>query len=249
MIKWHIGCSGFYYKHWKNIFYPEGMAQSKWFDYYAQHYKSLELNGTFYRAPTAASLKKWYDTSPPDFSFAVKAPQGITHYKKFNGAGELIERFYGIVEEGLKEKLGVVLFQLPPNFVYTEVHLAAILNDLDPSFTNVVEFRHDSWWTDDVYQKLAEKNISFCGISHPTLPDAVIQNTPSLYFRFHGVEHLYSSEYSIENLVRFVQLVKNTSAQKAFVYFNNDIGGAAVKNAEELIRLAADKDFEKIVRL
>lgn len=188
-----------------------------------------------------ASLRKWYETSPPDFKFAVKAPRTITHYKKFNGTSDLVNSFYETVQEGLKEKLGVVLFQMPPTFLYTERHLESILNALDSSFINVAEFRHASWWLDEVYQKLAERNISFCGISHPTLPDTVVQNTPDLYFRFHGVEQLYSSEYAITNLVRFIKLVKKTSAKQAFVFFNNDIGGAAIKNATELIDLSSAK--------
>src|ERR1700760_568766 len=116
----YIGCSGFYNKDWKELFYPKGLAQSKWFEYYCTQFNTLELNTTFYRFPTIEMLKKWYDKSPADFKFSVKAPRLITHYKQFNEVERLLNDFYSSVREGLKEKLGAVLFQLPARVVYSE---------------------------------------------------------------------------------------------------------------------------------
>jgi uncharacterized protein YecE (DUF72 family) len=234
---WHIGCSGFYYRHWKNVFYPDGLPQRKWFDFYCQHFDTVELNGTFYKSPTVTGLKKWYDDSPQGFTFAVKAPRLITHYRQFNNSVDLINEFYDTITNGLQSKLGAVLFQMPPRYTYSEERLQKILNCLQPPFTNVIELRHSSWWQQGVYDRLAERGIAFCGMSHPTLPDTVVQNTDTIYYRFHGVQQLYASAYSIDELAHFTEQVINTSAQKVYVYFNNDIGASAIKNAKELLQL------------
>src|SRR3954464_5011246 len=110
-MDWFIGCSGFHYKHWKNVFYPEGLPQKKWFDFYCQHFNTLELNVTFYRFPQLSFLQTWHTKSPDNFRFAVKAPRAITHYKKFNDSYELLSSFYDTINNGLQAKLGPVLFQ------------------------------------------------------------------------------------------------------------------------------------------
>ena len=109
----------------------------------------------------------------------------------------MISDFYNTIEEGLKEKLGTVLFQMPPRFDYTEERLEKIINSLDTSFDNVVEFRHNSWWNATVYNELAKNKISFCGMSHPDLPADIIQNTLVLYYRMHGVPNLCQSPYKV----------------------------------------------------
>jgi uncharacterized protein YecE (DUF72 family) len=237
-MEWHIGCSGFHYKDWKGKFYPDGLPQRKWFDYYCEHFKTLELNVTFYRFPQLSFLQNWYGKSPPDFRFAVKAPRAITHYKKFNDTTELITSFYDTINQGLQEKLGPVLFQLPPSFTYDEEKLDRIINSLNPSFKNVLELRHVSWWNDLVYQKLAKHNITFCGMSHPSLPDDVIQNTPIVYYRFHGVPVLYRSPYSKDFLEKIINTVRqNPDTREAWFYFNNDFDAVGVSNANDMISL------------
>jgi uncharacterized protein YecE (DUF72 family) len=235
-IQWHIGCSGFHYKEWKGIFYPDKLGAAKWFDYYCRHFNTIELNVTFYRFPQLATLQGWHARSPEGFLFAVKAPRLITHYKKFDDCAGLLRDFYGTIGEGLKEKLGFVLFQLPPQLVYSEAMLQRIAGSLDGSFANTVEFRHDSWWRPEVYQQLAQHHVSFCGISHPRLPDQVIINTPAVYYRFHGVPDLYRSAYSSSQLEETVlQLLTNKTVVSAHIYFNNTAGPAAIDNARWLI--------------
>lgn len=235
MVNWWIGCSGFHYKHWKDVFYPAGLAQSKWFDYYCRHFNTLELNVTFYRFPQLSFLENWHKKSPGTFRFSVKAPRIITHYKKISGTESVLSDFYGTVQEGLKDKLGCILFQLPPRSTYTEERLELILNSLDTSFVNVLEFRHPGWWNSEVYNKLAAKHITFCGMSHPSLPDETVQNTKSLYYRFHGVPELYKSKYDVKVLHHFADEVENSgTAENGYVYFNNDIGGSAIENANEM---------------
>jgi uncharacterized protein YecE (DUF72 family) len=237
-MRWHIGCSGFYYRHWKGLFYPEDMPQRMWFDYYCQHFSTLELNGTFYSFPKITSLKNWYRDSPMEFTFAVKAHRIITHYRQFQNTNDQMNQLYDVVSNGLQEKLGTVLFQMPPKFSYTVERLENILSNLNPVFKNVVEFRHVSWWQPEIYAELAKHNISFCGMSHPNLPDQLVANTPTLYYRLHGNQQLYSSAYNSNELNKFVHEVKATQADEAFLYFNNDIGASAISNAKELIQLS-----------
>jgi uncharacterized protein YecE (DUF72 family) len=242
MIEWHIGCSGFHYKGWKEVFYPKGVPIRKWFEYYCEHFTTLELNVTFYRFPEVSMLKSWYERSAPDFSFSVKAPRIITHYKKFNECDQFLLDFYQTVEEGLKEKTGCVLFQFPPKYAYTEERLEKIIKSLDPKFPNVVEFRHESWWKNDVYKELGKNKITFSGMSHPLLPETVVTNTSLFYYRMHGVPNLYQSPYSTKFLKDFISEVKaSKKIKKAFIYFNNDIGCNAVKNATEMKVLLEEK--------
>lgn len=231
----HIGCSGFHYKHWKGTFYPEKLPQTKWFGFYCEHFDTLELNVTFYRFPRLENMQTWYDASPANFRFAVKAPRAITQYKKFIGTERMINDFYTTVQEGLKEKCGCCLFQMPPNFHYGEDKLERIIDALDPSIPNVMEFRHESWWNEDVFRTLNAHNISFCGMSHPELPSNVIHNTKLLYYRFHGNEQLYASKYSKSSLKGFIkELNANTTPEQTYVFFNNDINTNAIYNAQEL---------------
>jgi len=235
---YHIGCSGFHYKHWRETFYPAKLPVKKWFDFYSQHFDTLELNVTFYRFPQLSMLEKWYNDSHDHFRFAVKAPRVITHFKKFNNTEQMLDDFYGTVKEGLKQKCGCCLFQLPPNYVYTADKLEKIINALHDDVQNVVEFRHESWWNAQVYKSLAEKKISFCGMSHPSLPNEIVHNTEFLYYRFHGEDSLYSSNYTKDRLKAFAdQLKSEKKIKEAFVFFNNDIQTYAVFNAQELNRL------------
>lgn len=240
MIDWHIGCSGFHYKHWRNKFYPERLAEQHWFAYYAEHFKTLELNVTFYRFPRLSFIRKWYEQAPPDFMFAVKAPRAITHFKQFHGTADMINDFYGTIRGGLQEKLGPVLFQLPPRLAYTEERLERLSGQLDPGFTNVLEFRHPSWWQPVVYDRLAQQGVTFCGMSHPELPQDLVAHTETVYYRFHGIPDLYRSAYGEDQLKQFAgRLNANETIKEAWCYFNNDAAVAAIPDALELVRQAA----------
>lgn len=238
-VNWHIGCSGFHYKHWRGTFYPERLAQRRWFDFYAEHFRTLELNVTFYRFPQVSFLNNWYRQSPADFRFSVKAPRAITHFKQFHQTVDMITSFYDTIKEGLQEKLGPVLFQLPPRLAYTEERLERILEQLDPGLTNVLEFRHPSWWQEHIYRRLRQQGVVFCGMSHPELPDQLIVNTDVIYYRFHGVPNLYSSAYSETALKDFADKVNGeVHIRESWCYFNNDAAVAAIPDAKTLIRLA-----------
>lgn len=238
MLDWHIGCSGFYYRDWRGPFYPIDLPQRKWFEFYCGSFNTVELNGTFYRFPQLKTLQSWYQRCPTHFRFSVKAPRAITHYRKFNDCAGFLTSFYDTINNGLQEKLGPVLFQLPPGLSYSEEKLEQILNSLNPYFKNVLEFRHTTWWRDDVYKALAEKHVIFCGQSYPGLPDEVIINTESIYYRFHGVPVLYRSPYSVEFMKNVVEVANcDERVKEAWCYFNNDYDGVGAANAKEMMGL------------
>ena len=230
--QWYIGCSGFYYREWKDVFYPKGWPQKKWFEYYCQHFNTLEINNTFYRFPEVGILKSWFDRSPDNFLFTVKVTRTITHLKPFIETENQIQEFYEVITEGFGKKLGPVLFQLPPRLVYSEDVLESIIAQLNPAFINVLEFRNESWWRQEVYTALAKKGIVFSGISYPDLPNDVICNSATNYYRFHGVPKLYFSEYEPAFLRQVVLLIQeDKNIERAFLYFNNTAVAAALDNA------------------
>ncbi len=233
-----IGCSGFYNKDWKEVFYPKGLAQSKWFEFYCSQFNTLELNTTFYRFPTVEMLEKWYSKSPADFMFSVKAPRLITHYKQFTETENLLNDFYSTVAEGLKEKLGTILFQLPSKIIYSDELLERIVQSVNKNFLNVFEFRNEGWWNKKVFDILASHEISFCGISIKGLPDDIIANSPVAYYRFHGIERLYFSEYSLQTIKNFAAALQHQSKIKtAYIFFNNTATMASINNARQLMSL------------
>ena len=170
--------------------------------------------------------------------FTVKAPRLVTHFKKFLNAKRELNDFYTVVNKGLKEKLGPILFQLPPNFAYSEENLERLLISMNQRFINVIEFRHETWWRDDVYKTLKENNLTFCSISYPGLPDDVVKTAPVVYYRFHGVPQLYRSPYSLEVMEAVVSKIRRfRGVASVYIYFNNDIDVSAIDNARDFQKL------------
>ena len=231
-MKWNIGCSGFSYKEWKEVFYPSKLPSREWFRYYSSRFSTLELNFTFYRFPRVPLLQNWYEKSPGNFSFAVKAPRLITHYKQLNDCERYLTDFYTVCREGLKEKLGPLLFQFPSRFIYTKENLQRIVANMNPSFINTVEFRHASWWDKKVYAVLKKHNIIFCGMSYPGLPDDVTRTTDTIYYRFHGLEKLYYSTYDEVVLRKTADaILQQKNVKEVYCYFNNTAESGAIENA------------------
>ncbi|MBF4515476.1 DUF72 domain-containing protein [Flavobacterium sp. ANB] len=225
-----IGCSSYNNRFWKGIFYPENVPTSKWFDYYCQHFDTYEMNGTFYKAPTIRVMENWYNKVPNHFVFSVKAPKEITHIKKFIDCENQLSEFYGVSKMGLKEKLGPILFQFPPSYDFTTERLHNIINNLDKSFQNVIEFRHKSWWNQDVWNAFLQNNITFCSVSYPGLPEDILTEFPIVYIRLHGNRKLFYSSYSSEELESIKKKIANKSG---FIYFNNTASEAGILNALE----------------
>ena len=229
--KFHIGCSSFRESRWKGIFYPEDLPGKDYFKFYSQHFNTYEMNGTFYKFPTLKVMQNWYDRSPENYMFSVKVNKVITHFKRFKDCKTELDQFYDVCSQGLKEKLSCVLFQLPPSFKYDPEKLQLIIDSLNPQFKNVVEFRHESWWNDDVFEAFSKKNITFCNVSYPKLPTEIIKTTSIGYFRFHGVPKLFYSEYSDLELKNVKSGLSKKSFSEVFVYFNNTASTAGIVNA------------------
>lgn len=232
-----IGCSSYNTAEWKGIFYPENLPKSKWFEFYCQHFSTYELNATFYRFPTVKSLQSWYEKSPGEFIFSVKVPKQITHMQKFADCEALIEDFYSVCSTGLKEKLGCILFQLPPSFEYTEERLELILGYLKPEFKNVIEFRNGSWWNKEVFDAFSESKAIFCNVRYPKLPEGIVATSGIGYLRFHGSLKLFYSSYSQKELEKAFDEIKKSNVDAFFIYFNNTASSAGILNALEMKRL------------
>jgi uncharacterized protein YecE (DUF72 family) len=232
----HIGCSGWYYWHWKSCFYKNGIPSNEWFEHYASRFKTVELNAPFYSWPTIATVKTWIrQAGRRKFIYTVKVSELITHIKRFEGTEELVKDF-GYIADLLGSKMGCFLFQLPPSFHYTPERLNNIVSQLDPSRRNVVEFRHRSWWNEEVYDAFRKSGIIFCSCSGPKLPDELIKTADDIYIRFHGVKQWYRHNYTKEELAVWAERIQKSGASKVWVYFNNDRNCYAIKNARELKR-------------
>ncbi|QIY90137.1 DUF72 domain-containing protein [Chryseobacterium gallinarum] len=236
----YIGCSGFYNNDWKGSLYPENAQSKDFLSLYSQTFNAVEINSTFYRIPTAKTLLKWYDGTPDTFRFFIKIPKDITHQKRLISSKEEITKFCQHIQGHLSHKLSGFLYQLPPSFKNTPENLKQIINNLDFSFLNVIEFRHESWWQKEIFDILRDHHIVFSGVSFPgNLPEDIIVNHPEiLYYRLHGKPVLYKSEYSEDFLDHLADGISN-KAQTIFIFFNNTWGTSAIRNAIYLKKVLA----------
>ena len=232
----HIGCSGWFYWHWRGIFHPDTGRTDNWFQHYASVFKTVELNAPFYKWPKPATVKGWKRMAPADFRYSVKVNQLITHDKRLRHTGRLVREFYKIADV-LGPQMGCFLFQFPPSYKYTASRLSSIIRQLDPSYRNAVEFRHKSWWRDTVYQKFRDAGLIFCSVDGPRLPSELIATAPAIYLRFHGKTRWYRHDYSTEELMLWAQSLRSSRAEEAWIYFNNDRQGYAIRNAQAMMKL------------
>lgn len=234
----HVGCSGWFYSHWRGVFYPPQEVTTKnWFAYYANVFRTVELNAPFYRWPKPATVRRWKRDAPPGFIYTVKVNQLITHERRMARTEKLVRSYYDDIAPVLAEKMGCFLFQFPPSFHYSAARLKRIVAQLDPAYRNVVEFRHRSWWRDSVYRALLDRGIAFCAVSAPRLPESFPANQPLLYVRFSGRTQWYRHDYSREELAAWTERIRASDAKEAWIYFNNDRQGHAIKNALMLRRM------------
>lgn len=234
-----IGCSSFYNGQWKGIFYPEDVPSRQWFEYYASQFSTFEINSTFYKFPTVRSLKGWYQRTPADFIFSVKVPKEITHLKRLNDCESLFASFYEIVQEGLTDKLGCILFQFPPSFHYSEENLKLVVEAAGNGFNNAVELRHISWWRQETFEAFTKQGIIFCTPSYPKLPKEFIHTTKTGYIRLHGDPKIFYSEYTPEYLRSLHDEIAVSGVKRVFVYFNNTAGPGGIINAMQMKAIAA----------
>jgi uncharacterized protein YecE (DUF72 family) len=240
-----IGTSGYSYSHWQEIFYPEDVKQSKWLEFYGQHFNTVELNVTFYRLPQEAAFKGWYRRTPRDFLFVVKGSRFITHVKKLKECEEPLGLLFSRCKL-FREKLGAILWQLPPSLKADTKKLENFLEQIkiqtqnsDSKLRLAFEFRHQSWFTKEIYDLLKKYNVALCIADSPKWPLSEEVTADFIYLRFHGGKELYGSNYSDNELKKWAEKIKKwrKAGLDIYCYFNNDAYGYAVSNAKKLREL------------
>jgi uncharacterized protein YecE (DUF72 family) len=232
LAHYFIGTSGWHYDDWRKRFYPEALPKAKWLEYYASHFPTVELNNSFYRLPSENAFASWYQASPAGFTFAVKVSRFITHIKRLKNIEEAVENFIKRAEI-LGDKLGPLLYQLPPSMHRNDETLESFLSGLPREFRHVIEFRHQSWLVEDVFEILCRHNAGLCVFDMPSFTCPLRATADFAYIRFHGSDSLYSSCYSDEELAGWARGIADLAANldSVYIYFNNDVAGFALRNA------------------
>jgi uncharacterized protein YecE (DUF72 family) len=227
-----IGTSGFSYPHWRGVLYPEGLAQRSWLERYCEVFNTLEINATFYRLPKESTVKGWYDRTPEEFIFALKASRIITHVKKLIGSADLQENFASSISP-LQEKLGPILFQLPPGMKADTVRLKDFFVLLRPGCRYAFEFRHSTWFCDEVFEILRMHDAALVLHDYRRFDCPMILSAGWSYIRLHGPTGTYTGEYGKDGLRQWAEILVQWAAEgiDAYVYFNNDSEGDAVRDA------------------
>jgi len=234
-LQYYIGTSGWHYEHWRSRFYPEHLTKAKWLEFYTNHFNTVELNNSFYRLPSEDTFAAWRSSSPADFTFAVKISRFITHIKRLKDTAEAVEKFITRARI-LGEKLGPLLYQLPPNMRRDEGRLESFLAGLPQGMEHVVEFRHSSWLDKRIFGILHKYNIGLCVFDMPDITCPLVATADFAYIRFHGSTDLYGSCYSDKELDVWAKKLADlsTDLKRVYIYFNNDAEAFAVRNAMTL---------------
>lgn len=236
-----IGTSGWSYEHWKGIFYPHRLGADAMLAHYAEHFDTVELNSTFYRLPAESTLRRWAETVPTDFRFAVKASRYITHIKKLKDPQDSVSLFLERVRV-LGDHLGPILFQLPPRFHYNGERLRALLDVLPHDLEYTFEFRDPSWFNDESCALLVEHGAALC------FYDLAGQGAPEtltggfVYVRLHGPEEAYAGHYDEAALDHWTDSLtaRADEGRPCWCFFDNDAEAWAPRDARSLQqRLAA----------
>ena len=233
-----IGTSGWAYDHWKDVLYRQDAAQDELLSTYADAFRTVEINNTFYQLPSEETVAGWRRQAPDRFVFAVKANRYITHMKNLLEPEEPVGRMMERVD-GLGEKLGPVLFQLPPGWHVNAGRLADFVRILPGDRRYAFEFRHPSWYTGPVYDVLEESGSAFCIHDHRDAPSPRRVTADFVYLRFHGRRGGYEGKYPSADLVDWADVITGWRGEglDVYGYFNNDLRGYAVENARKLFEL------------
>jgi uncharacterized protein YecE (DUF72 family) len=231
-VRIRIGCSGWQYRHWAGTFYPRTLSRTQWLEYYAQHFDTVEVNNTFYRLPGEGTLASWLPAVPSRFLFAIKASRFLTHMKKLLDPADPLDRLFTRTAE-LGRRLGPVLYQLPPQLRKDIDRLNRFLALLPRGMKHAIEFRHPSWYSEDVLTALSRARVTLCLHDMEGSAPGRLSIGPFRYVRFHGASAKYAGAYTAEQLAEWADWLVG-EAKPAFVYFNNDIGGQAPRDAAVL---------------
>jgi uncharacterized protein YecE (DUF72 family) len=231
MNSW-IGTSGFQYPEWKGHFYPEKLPAAKMLPFYAERFQTTEINYTFRRTPSGKTIENWCELTPLRFAFSLKAPQRITHFAKLQNCSDSLKFFFGAIQ-GLEDKLGPILFQLPPFFRKDAGVLQAFLAQLPDGIRAAFEFRHKSWFDDEIFSSLRMHNAALC------IAESADLNTPIEATANFGYLRLRREDYGPEDIARWSETLRSHASNwsDAFVYFKHEEQGMGPKLATQLIEL------------
>jgi uncharacterized protein YecE (DUF72 family) len=244
----HVGTSGWHYKQWVGDFYPPRFPPAKMLAWYAREFHTVEINNSFYRLPEEKTFRDWASTVPPGFLFAVKASRFLTHIKRLRDAEDPIKLFFSRAKH-LGPHLGPVLFQLPPKWKADSGRLREFLALLPEKHQYAIEFRDDSWYTEEIRELLIRHNVALCVHDWHAADWARELTANFTYIRFHGTSGRYAGNYPNDVLRDWAKQIQSWAARlgEVYVYFNNDVGGHAVRNARTLRtalqELAKDPDL------
>ncbi len=235
----HVGCSGWVYPHWRELFYPKGVPQREWLSYYASQFDTVEINNTFYRLPSQTAVEGWAEHTPEGFLFSVKVSRYLTHIKRLTMVEQGMKRFYEPLEPlTASGKLGPLLWQFPPNFHRDTERLAEAVAAL-PEGRNAFEFRHESWFEDEVYALLRQHGVALV-IGHERsrwVSTPPVRTADWSYVRFHYGGRGRHGNYSDAEIATWARrLAQWRRDTELYVYFNNDWQGFAIRNARLLKR-------------
>ncbi len=238
-----IGCSGWVYASWRGRFYPATLPQSRWLTYYAAHFSTVEMNGTFYRLPEKRTFARWRAETPPGFAITIKASRYLTHLKRLRAPTPPLARLFRRVS-ALGPRLGPILFQLPGSMRYDPSRLRVFLRALQkrrPRTRYVLEFRDPSWYRAEVFDALRRARVAVCLHDMPGSAIADAPREPFVYVRFHGTTKKYGGSYTDKSLRVWARRINDaiSAGRDVYAYFNNDIDGAAVANARALYALTS----------
>ncbi len=227
-----IGTSGFQYPEWKGNFYPENLPTARMLPFYAERFSTTEINYSFRRVPSGKTIEGWSKSTPDDFRFSLKAPQRVTHFAKLRNCGEILDQFWRAIS-GLGLKLGPILLQLPPSFKKDAALLKEFLGVLPAGMRVAFEFRHSSWFDDEVYAHVDKHNAALC------IAESSELTTPWVVTSDFGYLRLRREDYKDPDLVRWAEAVQ---AQKdrwseAFIYFKHEETGVGPRFARRMMEL------------
>jgi uncharacterized protein YecE (DUF72 family) len=227
-----VGTSGYNYPAWRGSFYPERLAAAKMLPFYAERFGTVEINATFYRMPTEKSLAGWAAATPPGFRFALKAPQRITHFARLRNVDEPV-RYFSDVAQTLADKLGPLLFQLPPNFAQDLGRLSDLLALVPPGLACAFEFRHASWFADEVYARLRARNAALC------IADTEAGTTPLVATADFGYLRLRDEGYTDADHGRWADTIRRLGEgwRDAYIFFKHEESGTGPAFASRLASL------------
>ena len=240
MERIRIGCSGWNYRHWRDRFYPKGLPQRRWFDFYAEHFDTVEINNSFYRLPKAETFEKWRDQAPPGFCYAVKANRFLTQAKKLKDCAEPLQRMMAPFR-ALGDRLGPILYQLPPRFRINLERLESFLALVPRDVASVFEFRDPSWYVPETFALLDRHGAGLCVHDMAGSATEQIATGRLAYVRFHGTTGKYHGRYSDEKLLSWTDWIvaQAREGRPVWCFFNNDIDAHAIDDAQTLKAMTA----------